>query len=61
MHNPVVLEQRKFDEEIDRHAIANRFKNDLTILRTITAPGITFDLLSGDCHATPSLQMNLLE
>ena len=43
MHNPVVLEQRKFDEEIDRHAIANRFKQDVTNLRTNTAPGNTLD------------------
>ena len=26
MHNPAVLEQRKYDEEFDRHILTNRFK-----------------------------------
>ena len=33
MHNPVVLEQRKYDEEFDRHAFANRFKKDIRFER----------------------------
>ena len=34
MHNPVVLEQRKFDEEFDRHATTDRFRQDVLNLRT---------------------------
>ena len=56
MHNPVVLEQRKFDEEIDRHAIANRFKQDVTNLRTNTAPGNTLNFTQWGLsrHSKPS-------
>ena len=31
MHNPVVLEQRKFDEEFDRHATTDRFEKMLEV------------------------------
>ena len=34
MHNPVVLEQRKFDEEFDRHTTTDRFKQNIINLRT---------------------------
>ena len=34
MHNPVVLEQRKYDEKVVPHAITNRFKGDFHQLRT---------------------------
>ena len=33
MHNPVVLEQRKYDEEFDRHATTDRFREDVRSLR----------------------------
>jgi hypothetical protein len=34
MYNPVVLKQRKYDEEFDRHATTNRFKQNIINLRT---------------------------
>jgi len=34
MHNPIVLEQRKLDEDFDRHVFTNRFKQDIFNLRT---------------------------
>lgn len=33
MHNPLVLEQRKIDEEFDRHTDTNRFKKNITFIR----------------------------
>ena len=30
MHNPVVLEQRKYDEEFDRHSLTNRYKQNFS-------------------------------
>lgn len=40
MHNPLVLEQRKIDEEFDRHADIDRFKIDVANRRTTGVPGI---------------------
>ena len=43
MYNPVVLEQRKYDEEFDRHTDINRFKLDCTNRRTSGDPGSTLN------------------
>ena len=43
MHNPVVLEQRKYDEEFDRLANTNRFKQNISNLRTNSDPGGTLN------------------
>lgn len=39
MHNPLVLEQRKYDEKFDSHTLVNRFKEDIVNLRTNQNPG----------------------
>ena len=43
MHNPIVLEQRKYDEEFDRLINTNRFKQNITNLRTNSDPGGTLN------------------
>jgi len=43
MHNPVVLEQRKYDEEFDRHIFTNRFKKNITHRRITGNPGSTLN------------------
>jgi len=43
MHNPIVLEQRKLDEEFDRHIFSNRFKSNVTNRRTSGNPGTTLN------------------
>ena len=43
MHNPIVLEQRKYDEEFDRLIDTNRFKQNITNLRTNSDPGGTLN------------------
>lgn len=43
MHNPLVLEQRKLDEDFDRHVFTNRFKQNITHRRTSGAPGSTLN------------------
>ena len=43
MYNPVVLEQRKYDEEFDKHIDINRFKIDCTNRRTSGNPGLTLN------------------
>jgi len=43
MYNPVVLEQRKYDEEFDKHIDVNRFKIDCTNRRTSGNPGSTLN------------------
>ena len=43
MHNPIVLEQRKYDEEFDRLINTNRFKQNVTNLRTNSDPGGTLN------------------
>jgi len=43
MHNPVVLEQRKYDEKIIPHIFTNRFKQSVTNRRTSGDPGSTLD------------------
>jgi len=43
MYNPVVLEQRKYDEEFDKHIDINRFKLDCTNRRTSGDPGSTLN------------------
>jgi len=43
MYNPVVLEQRKYDEKFDRHTDINRFKLDCTNRRTSGDPGSTLN------------------
>jgi subtilisin family serine protease len=40
MHNPIILEQRKLDEEFDRHTEVNRFKINVTNLRGGISPGV---------------------
>jgi len=39
MHNPLVLEQRKIDEEFDRHTSVDRFKTNISNIRTTSSPG----------------------
>ena len=43
MYNPVVLEQRKYDAEFDKHIDINRFKLDCTNRRTSGDPGSTLN------------------
>ena len=43
MYNPVVLEQRKYDEVFDKHIDINRFKLDCTNRRTSGDPGSTLN------------------
>ena len=43
MYNPVVLEQRKYDEKFDKHVNINRFKLDCTNRRTSGDPGSTLN------------------
>tara|TARA_B100000674_G_scaffold402671_1_gene348693 strand:+ start:145 stop:1971 length:1827 start_codon:yes stop_codon:yes gene_type:complete len=43
MYNPIVLEQRKYDEEFDKHTTINRFKIDCTNRRTSGNPGSTLN------------------
>ena len=43
MYNPVVLEQRKYDEVFDKHVDINRFKLDCTNRRTSGDPGSTLN------------------
>ncbi len=43
MYNPVVLEQRKYDEKFDKHIDINRFKLDCTNRRTSGDPGSTLN------------------
>ena len=43
MHNPIVLEQRKYDEEFDRLIDTNRFKQNISNLRTNSDPGGTLN------------------
>lgn len=43
MHNPIVLEQRKHDEEFDRLIDTNRFKENISNLRTNSDPGSTLN------------------
>ena len=43
MYNPVVLEQRKYDEKIDKHTDINRYKLNCRNLRTGDIPGSTLD------------------
>jgi len=43
MHNPIVLEQRKLDEEFDRHIFTNRFKSNILNRRTGGNPGTTLN------------------
>ena len=38
MHNPVVLEQRKYDEEFDRHSLTNRYKQNIVNRRASGDP-----------------------
>jgi len=40
MHNPLVLEQRKLDEDFDRHIFTNRFKKNVIHRRTLGNPGV---------------------
>ena len=39
MHNPLALEQRKLDEEFDRHISIDRFKTNVANIRTTGSPG----------------------
>lgn len=39
MHNPIVLEQRKHDENFDRHTFTNRFKQNIVNRRVTGNPG----------------------
>jgi len=39
LYNPKVLEQRKIDEQFDRHLDTNRYKDDITNRRTTGDPG----------------------
>lgn len=43
IHNPIVLEQRKLDEDFDRHILTNRFKFNVTNRRTSGSPGSTLN------------------
>ncbi len=43
MHNSIVLEQRKYDEEFDRLIDTNRFKQNISNLRTNSDPGGTLN------------------
>ena len=43
MYNPVVLEQRKYDEQFDGHTDINRFKYNCTNRRTTGNPGSTLN------------------
>ena len=43
MYNPIVLEQRKYDEKFDRHVDIDRFKLDCTNRRTSGDPGSTLN------------------
>ena len=43
MHNPVVLEQRKYDIKFDKHTDINRFKLGCTNRRTSSNPGSTLN------------------
>lgn len=48
MHNPSVLEQRKYDEEFDKHAFTNRFKENARGIRsTLTNPSSRVDVQWG--------------
>jgi len=40
MHNPTVLEQRKYDEEFDKHIDTDRFRQAVTNRRTSGNPGV---------------------
>jgi len=56
MHNPIVLEQRKLDEEFDRHIFSNRFKSDVTNRRTSGNPGTTLNFTQWGLlrHSSPT-------
>lgn len=56
MHNPAVLEQRKYDEEFDRHILSNRFKRNITNRRTSGSPGSTLNFTQWGLlrHSSPS-------
>ena len=43
MHNPIVLQQRKYDEEFDKLTDTNRFKENISNLRTNSDPGGTLN------------------
>ena len=57
MYNPVVLEQRKYDEEFDKIADINRFKIDCRNIRankaTAIDPGSTLDFTQWGIHRHP--------
>jgi subtilisin family serine protease len=40
MHNPTLLEQRKYDEEFDKHTDTDRFRQAITNRRTSGNPGV---------------------
>jgi len=43
MHNPTLLEQRKYDEEFDKHTDTDRFRQAVTNRRTSGDPGSTLN------------------
>ena len=43
MHNPTLLEQRKYDEEFDKHTDTDRFRQAVTNRRTSGNPGSTLN------------------
>ena len=58
MYNPVVLEQRKYDEEFDKHIDINRFKLDCTNRRTSGDPGSTLNFTQWGLHRHQSTTNN---
>jgi hypothetical protein len=57
LYNPIPLEQRKFDEEFDRHILSNRFKKDIINVRSfIGSPGtaLTFTQWGLSRHSNTS-------
>lgn len=51
MYNEVSLEQRKYDEQFDRHADISRFKtNDVAHLRAAGSPGSTLNFTQWGLH-----------
>ena len=61
MHNPTLLEQRKYDEEFDKHTDTDRFRQAVTNRRTSGNPGSTLNFTQWGLYRHQSTTNNFGE